>query len=142
LNPTAKKFGYPDTLVKRYEHWLLLVRPAQPTLGSLVLLCTDDAHRFGDISTEAVTELKRATADLETALSGLFEYDKVNYLMLMMVDPDVHFHVLPRYEQDRSYGGIEFSDSAWPGPPDITHANEFPDPVKSQLIADLKAKLG
>jgi diadenosine tetraphosphate (Ap4A) HIT family hydrolase len=72
----------------------------------------------------------------------LFQYDKLNYLMLMMVDPDVHFHVLPRYEGDRSYGGLDFSDATWPGPPDISHANEFPDALKAQLIADLKAQLG
>jgi diadenosine tetraphosphate (Ap4A) HIT family hydrolase len=41
---------------------------------------------------------------------------KINYLMLMMVDPHVHFHVLPRYEGDRSHGGIEVVDAGWPGP--------------------------
>jgi len=29
--------------------------------------------------------------------------------MLMMVDPDVHFHVLPRYAQSRSFAGREFA---------------------------------
>ena len=37
MNETIRKFGYPATLVREFEHWLVLARPAQPTLGSLVL---------------------------------------------------------------------------------------------------------
>jgi hypothetical protein len=64
MNLTAKKFGYPDSVVKRFEHWLVQVRPAQPTLGSLVLVCTDDAANFGAISAEAGRELPQAAAEI------------------------------------------------------------------------------
>ena len=37
INDTIKKFGYPATLVKDYDHWVVLLRPAQVTLGSLVV---------------------------------------------------------------------------------------------------------
>jgi len=37
--------------------------------------------------------------------------------MLMMVDPDVHFHVLPRYENPREFGGRTHNDRFWPKPP-------------------------
>ncbi len=37
MNETIQRFGYPATLVAEYEHWLVLLRPAQATLGSLVL---------------------------------------------------------------------------------------------------------
>ena len=43
--------------------------------------------------------------DLDTALAKTFAPDKLNYLMLMMVDPDVHFHVLPRYAAARAFAG-------------------------------------
>ena len=120
MNVTAKKFGYPDSVVKRFEHWLVQLRPAQPTLGSLVLVCTDDAANFGAISAEAGRELPQAAAEIERVLGEAFGFEKINYLMLMMVDPDVHFHVLPRYEAERQFGGKAFRDEAWPGPPDIT----------------------
>ena len=29
MNPTIEKFGYPATLLKEIEHWLVLLRPAQ-----------------------------------------------------------------------------------------------------------------
>jgi diadenosine tetraphosphate (Ap4A) HIT family hydrolase len=142
VNVTAEKFGYPDSLVKELDHWAVLVRPAQPTLGSLVLVCRDEAGRFGDISQAAASELKRATSEIERVLAEAFDYQKINYLMLMMVDPDVHFHVLPRYAEDREYAGAHFVDGTWPGPPDITAANPFPDELKVQLIADLRSRFG
>ncbi|MBW2398997.1 MAG: HIT family protein [Deltaproteobacteria bacterium] len=134
MNVTAEKFGYPDSVVKRFEHWLLQLRPAQPTLGSLVLVCT--------ISAEAGRELPRAAAEIERVLGEAFGFEKINYLMLMMVDPDVHFHVLPRYSVEKVYAGRTFVDASWPGPPDITAANPFDEDVKAELTADLKARFG
>lgn len=140
MNATAEKFGYPDSLVKSFEHWHVLVRPAQPTLGSLVLVCSDPVSQFGEISPQASRELQQATAAIERVLKEAFDFQKINYLMLMMVDPDVHFHVLPRYEGEREYEGLTFVDGSWPGPPDITAANEFPDALKAALIQDLRAR--
>ena len=119
-NQTATKFGYPDTVIASYRHWLVLARPQQPVLGSVVLLCRDDARSFAGISTDAFQELAQVTADLEQALKGAFQPDKLNYLMLMMVDPDVHFHVLPRYQSTRQFMGRDFSDAFWPKPVDLT----------------------
>jgi diadenosine tetraphosphate (Ap4A) HIT family hydrolase len=138
VNPTAEKFGYPDSVVASFEHWHVLVRPAQPTIGSLVLVCSDPVGSFGEISPEASIELQQATAAIERVLGEMFAFDKINYLMLMMVDPDVHFHVLPRYAENRDYAGSTFADGNWPGPPDITAANDFPPAVKQQLISDLR----
>ena len=117
MNVTAVKFGHPDSMLAEFPHWLVLLRPAQVTLGSLVLVCKEEAERFGDISPEASRELQQVTARIEAVLTDTFQYDKINYLMLMMVDPDVHFHVLPRYAEKRSYEGLTFKDDAWPGPP-------------------------
>lgn len=140
MNPTAEKFGYPDSVVASFEHWHVLVRPAQPTIGSLVLVCSDPVGSFGEISPEASIELQLATAAIERVLGEMFAIDKINYLMLMMVDPDVHFHVLPRYAENRDYAGSTFSDGSWPGPPDITATNDFPAAVKQQLISDLRER--
>src|SRR3546814_8802529 len=62
-NPTMTKFGYPETLVRDYAHWAVLLRPQQATLGALVLACKDAAHAFGDISAEAFAELQQVTRE-------------------------------------------------------------------------------
>ncbi len=46
--------------------------------------------------------------------------------MLMMVDPHVHFHVIPRYDGDRAWDGVEFADAGWPGPPDLKSGQALP----------------
>ena len=95
-NATMMTFGFPETLVRQYEHWAVLVRPAQVTLGSLVLVSTSEATMFGALPPGAHAELATVIPAIEAALREFVVYDKLNYLMLMMVDPHVHFHVLPR----------------------------------------------
>ncbi len=140
MNVTAEKFGYPGSMVAELDRWVVLVRPAQVTLGSLVLVCKDEASCFGEISEAASTELQRGIARIEAVLADAFQNDKINYLMLMMVDPDVHFHVLPRYASERVYQGVRFTDDAWPGPPQITSKHDVPDEVLAALTSDLRSR--
>ncbi|HWJ37643.1 MAG TPA: HIT family protein, partial [Sphingomicrobium sp.] len=46
MNPTIEKFGFPVSLLKELRHWLVLVRPAQVTLGSLVLAAKSEATAY------------------------------------------------------------------------------------------------
>ena len=138
MNVTIEKFGFPATLVAEFEHWVVLLRPAQPTLGALVLAEKSDATAFGDLSAAAHAELKVATSAIETALGKAVGYSKINYLMLMMVDPHVHFHVLPRYDGERSGAGLTVADAGWPGQPDLGQAVKLDDAQIAALTGWLK----
>ena len=138
MNATIEKFGHPATLIAEYEHWVVLLRPAQPTLGALVLAAKSDATAFGDLPAAAHAELKVATAAIEAALSQAVSYAKINYLMLMMVDPHVHFHVLPRYEGERSGAGLTVADAGWPAQPDLGAAVKLDDAQVAALTDWLK----
>ena len=122
MNETICRFGYPATLVADYDHWVVLLRPAQPTLGSLILAARSEATAFADLAAEAMAELKTVVSDIEATLSGAVGYAKINYLMLMMVDPHVHFHVLPRYDGERSACGVTVGDARWPKIPALGEA--------------------
>ena len=124
-NDTMVKFGYPDSLIRDYEHWVVLLRPAQVTLGSLILAAKSDATAFGQLAPGAHAELAAVTKDIEATLLAEIGYEKINYLMLMMVDPHVHFHVFPRYDGCRALGGAELDDAGWPGPPDLKSARKL-----------------
>jgi diadenosine tetraphosphate (Ap4A) HIT family hydrolase len=119
VNATIAKFGFPATLIADYDHWVVLLRPAQPTLGSLVLAAKSEVTAFGDLPAGAHAELKIVTGAIEAALRQAVGYQRINYLMLMMVDPHVHFHVLPRYEGERTGAGFTIADAGWPGQPDL-----------------------
>jgi diadenosine tetraphosphate (Ap4A) HIT family hydrolase len=138
MNETIRRFGFPGTLIAEFDHWVLLLRPAQPTLGSLVLAATSDATAFGDLEAGAHAELARVIKAIEAALSEAIGYEKINYLMLMMVDPHVHFHVLPRYEGSREHGGIAISDTGWPGQPELGQAVKLDEAQIAALTGWLK----
>ncbi len=139
MNPTMKKFGYPESRVKEFETWVVLLRPQQITLGALVLVCAEPATAFSGLSSKVVTELHEIIRCIERGLARAFAYDKINYLMLMMVDLDVHFHVVPRYAQNRSFASRAFRDSGWPGPPDFTQVNATGAEINESILAHLKS---
>ena len=118
-NVTMRKFGYPDTLIRDYAYWVVLLRNDQVTLGSLVVAEKSDATSLSAVSPHALGELALIAGDIETAFARTFRPDKFNYLMLMMVDPNVHFHVLPRYAGVRECVGVRFEDRAWPKAPNL-----------------------
>ena len=137
MNPTIEKFGYPLTLIKEYEHWVVLLRPAQVTLGSLVLAAKSDVTAFGQLPAAAFAEQADVVAAIESALQSFVRYERINYLMLMMVDPNVHFHVIPRYSEPRTWDGIEFPDAGWAGPPRLDPAIKLSDPQTVQLAKEI-----
>lgn len=136
---TMTAFGYPDTLIAESPHWTVQLRPQQATLGAVVLIAKAEVVAFGDLPDPAFAEQAKMVRGIEGALSELFAYDKVNYLMLMMKDPHVHYHVLPRYAQPRTFDGVTCTDPGWPGPPELAHGIDLPSGARARLRARLRA---
>lgn len=136
--PTLARFGYPGTVIHRDDDWIVMLRPQQVTLGSLVLASRRPVQRFGALGDDGFRALGPAVRGIEALLSAFVGYERINYLMLMMVDPDVHFHVIPRYPGERRFAGIAFADAGWPGPPDLRAAVEPAPEVIAQLVAALR----
>lgn len=140
MNPTVEKFGYPATLLAEFEHWLILLRPGQVTLGSLVLAAKRDATAYHQLPREAFAEQADAIVAIEATLKGFCAYERINYLMLMMVDPNVHFHVIPRYSGSREWNGIEFPDAGWPGAPQLDAAIKLDERQLQTLVSQVAAE--
>jgi diadenosine tetraphosphate (Ap4A) HIT family hydrolase len=139
FNATMRKFGAPQTIIRSYRYWSVLLRPAQATLGALVLAAHEPAKAFAELSPASFTELHAVTRDIETALTQAFHYDKINYLMLMMVDPDVHFHVLPRYAQPKPFTGLEFIDAGWPAVPNLGQINATDAAINQRIMNHIQS---
>jgi diadenosine tetraphosphate (Ap4A) HIT family hydrolase len=138
MNATIERFGYPSTLLTESASWVVLLRPQQVTLGSMVLACKLESTRFSELPADCFAELSVMTAAIEGALKKTFSYDKINYLALMMVDKHVHFHVLPRYETKREFFGVEFVDKSWPKPPDLGQVVNLTEEAFKELHRLLK----
>lgn len=138
-NATMLKFGHPASVVAETALWSVQVRPQQPALGALVLVCKEPATAFGQLTPAAFADLQTVVARVEKVLGRFTAYQKINYLMLMMVDPDVHFHVIPRYAGERHHGGVAFPDAGWPGPPALGQAVALDAAALASITADLKS---
>jgi diadenosine tetraphosphate (Ap4A) HIT family hydrolase len=113
----GQSFGVDELLVLNTPAWSWSVRPAQATLGSGVLSLNRYAARFSEVTAAEMADLAALLAKLEPALKSAFACEAINYLMLMMVDKHVHFHVIPRYPAGRRFAGLEWLDSGWPALP-------------------------
>lgn len=121
-----EKFRLRDLEVYESKHWLWSLRPGQCTLGAGVLTAKSFVQQFSELSPDEGTDLIAIAKVNEQTLRAAFAYDKINYLMLMMVDPSVHYHVLPRYSREIEFAGRTWRDAGWPGPPSLK-AEPLPD---------------
>ena len=115
----AAKFRLAELEVRRYRHWTWSLRPAQGTLAASVISLNRPAAAWSQVDAGENAGLSQVVADIEAVVGRLFQHDKINYLMLMMVDRHVHFHVFPRYSSARSFADQDWTDTAWPRPPEL-----------------------
>ncbi len=102
-------------VLKEYQHWIVLFRSKQVTIGSVIVMSKHTAAQsLGALSSEAWSQFGEVCKDVETAITGAFGAEKFNYLALMMDDPEVHFHVIPRYSKPVEFAGGVFVDPDWP----------------------------
>src|SRR3989338_3880070 len=107
-------FEKKKNLIKEYKHWHLLVRNRNWTLGNCVVILKRHAEALSQTTEEEMEEFGIVTKEIEHALKKAFNYDKINWMLLMMHDNHVHFHVAPRYATKKTFAGIEWTDDAWP----------------------------
>jgi diadenosine tetraphosphate (Ap4A) HIT family hydrolase len=113
------KFRVDELLLFRNDGWSLSLRPEACTLGASVLSANREHGSLGEIGPTEAADLAQAVRWFETRVRAAFGADKFNYLALMMVDAQVHFHALPRYGSDRAHGGLIWRDEGWPKAPQI-----------------------
>ncbi|MBL52217.1 MAG: HIT family protein [Candidatus Marinimicrobia bacterium] len=138
---TLSKFRYPDSIISENEHWYTLLRPEQITFSSIILICKNGKRNsFSQLNKFEQSDMFRAVNVIEKNIFNEFGCKKINYLALMMVDPFVHFHVIPRYNSPISFGDIEFLDPGFPGMPDLKHNTSISESKFLDLVAYIKGK--
>jgi diadenosine tetraphosphate (Ap4A) HIT family hydrolase len=134
MNTTVKKFGYSKNLIKEYDYWVVLYRPQQVTIGSLVLICKENKFNLGDLSKSAYVEFRLVIQDIEIFLYKKLGANKINYIALMMVDPHVHFHIIPRYSSKIIINEKLYNDIYWPKPPNVLDEIKINESEKLHII--------
>lgn len=126
LNLFYTKFRVKELTIYKNDSWTWSVRPGQPTLGSGVLSLNRYALHMSEVSTDEMKQLGEMIEIIEKTVKKTFDYNIMNYLMLMMVDHHVHYHVIPRYDSVKEFTGLQWLDNGWPAIPvlsDNQHAD-------------------
>ena len=126
MEPVAaleRRFGGPAVAV--YGRWVLMARPKALSLGSLVVAGRGGETAFSALPDAAFAEYATVIRDVEAALGAAVAPARVNYVMLMLVEPWVHFHAFPRYAGERAGGGLSLPDLCWPDPPVLAAARDL-----------------
>lgn len=136
MNVTAQTFGYPRTLIKEFDHWLVLLRPEQITVGTLVLVTKSNATHLAQLSEAQWADFAHVCQFVEDLAKEKFNAAKFNYLALMMRDPNVHFHFIPRYPKPVVIDGKKYTDPDWPYKTEFTKMD-----VPEEDIEKIRQKL-
>lgn len=117
LNEFQEKFHVKDYMIYESEYWIWSLRAHQATLGAGILSLKRECPVFSELKEEEYTDLNKIIKSIEPTLKKAFNYDVINYLMLMMFDKHVHYHIIPRYEKPVNFQEVVWKDDRWPGIP-------------------------
>lgn len=123
-NEFKLKFKLDEMLIHESDFWIWSLRPDQPTLGSSILSLKRELHKISDLTEEEQLDYRRIIKVIEGTLSLAFDYERINHLMLMMVDKQVHYHVIPRYQKEVYFNDSNWKDYGWPSLPNLDMNNE------------------
>lgn len=117
LEAFREKFKIPELSLLDDGAWILSVRPGQLTLGSMVLSSASGRADFSALEPESGPGFLNMLMKAEAVAKALYGAVRINAVCLMMQDPVVHFHILPRYDKPVERYGLIWRDEDWPGPP-------------------------
>lgn len=109
-----EKFEPERRVIKEFDHWIVVERARQVTLGASVFLIKRPIGSMAEATSDELAELAEITAWFEDLMRATFGAEKFNYVAAMMKDPFLHFHAFPRYSSEQEHFGITWTDSEWP----------------------------
>lgn len=136
-----QKFKVEDLKIYESSYWVWSLRPHQSVFGAGILSLKRGCQFLSQLEVEEFGDLKNIITVIEATLKEILNYDVINYLMLMMVDKHVHYHVFPRFKDKRNILGDVWIDETWPAVPNIVgetlsdeRLNEILHYIRSKLI--------
>lgn len=100
----------PTDYVCTWSYWQVIANHNQDYLGKVMLVLLRHETDVTALTSAEQAEFWQLLSAVRRGLSALFHPDHFNYAFLMNGDRHVHFHVIPRYAEDRQFAGHTFTD--------------------------------
>jgi diadenosine tetraphosphate (Ap4A) HIT family hydrolase len=132
----------PDPVWKIAEspQWAVMLNKEQDLIGRIYLLLKREETDVTAITPQELVELWSVVRQVKRVLGDTFAPDHYNYAFLMNIDPQVHFHVIPRYKDKREFAGGTFVDASFGKHYSTGPAKTLDDAFYNELIALLRQK--
>lgn len=135
-----KKFKVNEYKIYETKYWIWSIRPHQATLGASILSLKRECPTFAELIYDEFADLNNIIKIVEPSLKISFNYDVINYLMLMMIDKQVHYHIFPRYEKPIEAFGTIWKDENWPTIPKLI-GNELSSEKLKEITQLIKSHI-
>lgn len=100
-------------ILKDYNYWTLSLADSQFLIGWSHAFLKRHVRFFEELTDEELFELKQVIKELKKALKKTFNPDWFNVMQLGNMTPHLHFQLVPRYKDKRTFDGRTFTDNTW-----------------------------
>ncbi|CAN5221685.1 HIT family protein [soil metagenome] len=102
--------------------------------GFCRVVCNQHVKEMGDLSPADRNDMMTAVWKVEAALRDIMQPDKINLASLGNMTPHLHWHVIPRYVDDK-----HFPNPVWANPVRVATPESLA--ARSALLPELRAKI-
>ena len=104
-------------LIYRTPHWEVRLNPNQKYLGRCVVILRRPCPRLAEVTEQETLAFTEIVRNLETLVQKTFGAAMFNWACAMNhayqnnpPNPQVHWHLIPRYDRPIEFGGKAFTD--------------------------------
>jgi diadenosine tetraphosphate (Ap4A) HIT family hydrolase len=130
----------PRFLIAQAPQWAVVLNKNQDLLGRCYLLLKRPETDPLNLTDGELSELWAVARKVKQVLGDLWEPDHYNYAFLMNVDPQVHFHIIPRYKNRREFAGGTFVDPMFGDHYTISPARTLEDGGYDAILTALRSR--
>jgi diadenosine tetraphosphate (Ap4A) HIT family hydrolase len=130
--------GYGDVLFET-SYWIIYLAPSQRYLGTCVVALKRHCKDLSQVEKNEWVDFGIIVQKLELALQKTFKPTLYNWscfknstFRTKKPNPEIHWHFIPRYQDEVDFEGVKFRDQDF---------GYIPQPIKQEISLKLREKL-
>lgn len=139
--------GAYGNLIYETDYWQIYLAPSQRYLGTCVIVLKRHCSHLNELNSREWSEFTDIVQNMEITLKKTFNPTLFNWSCFMnssyrfiSPNPEVHWHLIPRYSEKIEFGGLIFEDPDFGYIPQPLE-NKIPNEVMKKLMAKIKKNL-
>jgi len=134
----CNKGRYGELIIEK-KYWTIFLAPSQRYLGTCVVALKRQCSNLSELDKNEWQEFSSIVQMMESALETIFKPTLFNWSCFKNAafrdeypEPEIHWHLIPRYKHETEFHNIKFKD------PDFGY---IPQPVERKIPEDVMIKM-